>query len=278
MGSPIMQYISGNSIITPEETTQSFQVFRDEYTLGGRAHHFGRSSALQSSVDNDWQDKLNDRILKFMEISSRSNFTFRSNYPSSDYPQINKYSIHFQSPPNYEVNEKNTEIDKSQTNYDNISGFKMDICTRCLCNLSAPITSNEFKFEDFHKCDPRRIDLVMNMMPEAYARNFLQNLGNMPQWLFEKCKEWSKNTSGELYLIAKNDDEPKEIEYLNHEFQENDIFPFLKRVLSESKIKLTDADLLEFLTLAVNQTRTGITLNRKPGQAKLKYLLTVTTT
>lgn len=162
-------------------------------------------------------------------------------------------------------------------NYDDISGFKTDICTRCLCNLSAPITSKDFKFEDFHKCDPRRIDLVVNMEPEEYARNLLQNFGNMPQWLFQRCKEWSNNTSGELYLIAKIDDVPKETEYLNHEFQENDIFPFLKRVLSESKIKLTDADLLEFLTLAVNQTRTGITLNRKPGQAKLNYLLTVTT-
>jgi hypothetical protein len=51
--------------------------------------------------------------------------------------------------------------------------------------------------------------------------------------------------------------------------------PFIKTVLSESKIKLTDAELLGFLRLAKNQTRTTLTIKASNGEANLKYDLAV---
>jgi hypothetical protein len=78
-------------------------------------------------------------------------------------------------------------------------------------------------------------------------------------------------------LTAKLENGLNESEYFNHEIQKIDSFPLLKRVLSESKIKLTDAELLEFLKIAINQTKATITLRRGPGQTRLKYLLAVST-
>ena len=115
------------------------------------------------------------------------------------------------------------------------------------------------------------------MAPEERAKDIFEKFQNLPRLLFELCKDWSNNTSGEVYLSAKIDEGLKENEYLNHEIQEKNTFPFLKRVLSESKIKLTDTELLEFLGLAINQTKTSITVTRQPGQAKLKYLLVLST-
>lgn len=39
IGQPIMQYIIGNSIVTPEEAPTTLQVFRDEYTSNQYAKH-----------------------------------------------------------------------------------------------------------------------------------------------------------------------------------------------------------------------------------------------
>jgi|SRR5688500_14709965 len=278
MGSPILQYILGNSIITPDESNHSFQVFRDEYTLG-RLYALNHQKKWQNNGANE-SHEVNwiDRILKLKVINSGPNFEFQSNYPSTYYSRIGRYPPnYFQGPSNYEINEINPETHKAQMRYDGVSGIKMDVCTGCLQILSAPITSKNLRFEDFHVCDPRRVDVVLNMAPEERAKDILEKFQNLPRLLFELCKDWSNNTSGEVYLSAKIDDGLKENECLNHEIQEKNSFPFLKRVLSESKITLTDTELLEFLGLAINQTKTSITVTRQPGQAKSKYLLVLST-
>ena len=159
MGSPILQYILGNSIVTPDESTHSFQVFRDEYTLG-RLYALNHQKKWQNNGANE-SHEVNwiDRILKLKVINSGPNFEFQSNYPSTYYSRIGRYPPnYFQGPSNYEINEINPETHKAQMRYDGVSGIKMDVCTGCLQILSAPITSKNLRFEDFHVCDPRLVD------------------------------------------------------------------------------------------------------------------------
>ena len=286
IGNPILQYIVGNSIITSGEPVDMLQVFRDEYPIERHktkpSSFRSNSSHIQYEDDwlNKWTDKYIEPILKFNEYQARMKSINQSlnPYPPPYFSQFTEQPHYsFRSPQFIAIEKDSVTQPKIAGFYDDVSGFKVDICTRCLTNLSAPISSNDFSFEDFHKCDPQRVDVITNMEPREYAMDTLRNVQNLPHVLFELCKEWASNTSGELYLTAKIDNGLNEGKCLSHEIQENDSFPLLKRVLSESKIKLTDTELLDFLRLAINQTKAIVTLRAGPGQASLKYLLVVST-
>jgi hypothetical protein len=283
MGNPILQYITGNSIITPEETASSIQVFRDEYAINYPKTSL-RSNSQHIQHEDNWLDKWTDKyvepIIKFNEYLARVKAVSKSlnPIPSAQFLQFTEQPQYsFRNPPSLTVGKDSMDLVKENGIYHDASGFKVDICKRCLIILSAPITTKGFSLEDFHKCDPRLVNDTSIMVPEAYAKDILLKLQNLPQVLFQLCKDWASNTSGQLYLTAKLENGLNESEYFNHEIQKIDSFPLLKRVLSESKIKLTDAELLEFLKIAINQTKATITLRRGPGQTRLKYLLAVST-
>lgn len=68
-------------------------------------------------------------------------------------------------------------------------------------------------------------------------------------------EDWARNTSGQVYLRINSTKLLKKSEVKNREIQENyDSLSFFTRVQSESKIKMIDMELLEFLKFARNQT------------------------
>lgn len=285
MGTPIMQYLIGNSIVTPEEAPTTLQVFRDEYT----SNHHAKLPSFHTNTshiqnDDDWLDKWTERyvepILKFNEHRIRMNSQNQSLNPfaQSHFSQFTAQPHYsFSINPTYiPVERDSQDRDIISRNYDGVSGFKVDVCAHCLAILSIPIGPKDLRLQDIHRCDSMRGDAIMKLEPREYAIDLLRKHQSLPDSLFQQCKDWASNTGGQLYLTVKSTKLLDNSEDKNHEIQENyDSFPFIKTVLSESKIKLTDAELLAFLRLAKNQTRTTLTIKASNGEANLKYDLAV---
>lgn len=270
MGSPILQYISGNSIITPEETTHSFQAFRDEYASGRKVYPFHQANRLQSDVDNDeWVDKWIERILKLKEINAKSNFTFQSNNPSAYFT----HSGDLQTPLKYDIYEKNLEIHNAPKSYDDVSGFKVDVCLKCLITDIIPIDSKH-SIQDIHKCSSTNEEWTKSLTSEEYAVNLIDKLGNLPEILYQRCKEWAENTTGHIYLTCKQIESPDNNQGPEVGVRANSPkLSFLNTLLANSKIEPNDNELREFLKLARSQTR--IVIDFDPIISQQKFLVSV---
>jgi hypothetical protein len=100
----------------------------------------------------------------------------------------------------------------------------------------------------------------------------------LPNLLFRECKEWARNTNGQLYLTARRveslDINEAEKSYVQPNYGE---LSFLDKLLEKSKILPNDQELLEFLRLAKNQTRIITTSSPKAGQPNLEFMLAVST-
>ena len=284
IGKPIMQYIIGNSIVTPEEAPTTLQVFRDEYTSNQYAKPpFFHTNTTHSQNDDDWLDKWTDKYIE--PIRKLNEFRVRLNALNPLIPYAPSHFSQFTAQPHYSfssspayvpVERDSQDRDKISRNYDGVSGFKVDVCVHCLAIISMPIGPKDIRLQDIHKCGSMRLDAISKLDPREYAIDLLRKQQSLPDSLFQQCKDWASDTSGQLYLTAKSTKLLDFNEHKNHEIQENyDSFPFIKTVLSESKIKLTDAELLAFLRLARNQTRTTLTIKASNGEANLKYDLAV---
>lgn len=284
VGKPILQYISGNSIVTPEETPSSLQVFHDEYAMKQRQPAFRDSNSfhIKDTIDwlDEWFNKYTEPVLKLMEIRARinpMNQSMNAN-PLAYFSQVDGYPYQsFHSTPTYLGVDSNSEAQpKIPRNYDGVSGFKADICLKCLTTGTAAIGPKSFSIQDVHRCNSEWEDWVKKLEPREYAINLIDKVYNLPRLLLQECKEWANNTSQQLYLVATKIESPVMNESHKGNAQSNYAeLSFLNKLLAQSKIMPNDTELFEFLKFAINQTKTVITLSDKTGQSSSKFMLAV---
>ena len=281
---PILQYVIGNSIITPEESPNTPQVFRDEYTASWHAKQFFlRANRTHIQNDDNWLEMWTDRytqpVLKFKELRDRMNARIQSpnSFAPSHFSQFTQSFHAVSSNPTYNPVQRDSGLDIKPKNFDGVSGFKVALCAYCLTVLSMPIGPRDFTLEGIHTCDSMAVDAIMRLKPIVYAIDFYRKYQSLPGLLFQKCKDWANNTTGQLYLTVKSTRLLNDGESKNHEIQENyDSLPLISKVLSESKIKITDAELLEFLRLAKVQTSTTLTIRSNNSGTHFEHDLAVT--
>ena len=61
-----------------------------------------------------------------------------------------------------------------------------------------PIGPRDIRLEDIHRCDSMGVDAIMKLEPIEYVNDFLRKHQSLPELLFQKCKDWANNTSGQL--------------------------------------------------------------------------------
>jgi hypothetical protein len=280
IGTPILQYISGNSIFTPAVASSY------EYGLNHENDVFKRSPedrifhSNTSGMENssDWFEP----IYKLMEMQLKLNSTYGSLNPNPV-----KYFSPPTAPSHYSFISKTVHVSAhansqhqggTSRNYDGVTGFRAGICQNCLVTIVMETgTHNKIlSIQDIHKCDLNRADAIRKLDPIEYLIDDITKINKIPELLFQECKDWANNTNGQLYLIARKIGPPDKSDGQNNEIQENyDALPFLNKVLAEPKIIPNDRELYEFLKLAKNQTATFVTLKGKSAEEDLKYIIAV---
>lgn len=290
MGKPALRYIFRNSIIAPEETPSSRQIFYDESANEPSiTRRFGtlfldsdsRDTQNSYSSLDKWLDNCIEALLKPNEILAGTNAV---NQPLNMNPPVNfslvesptfslpKYTLKY--PAQDRVNSSGQVV--PDRDYQGVSGFKINVCDICLQMITVMI-GHKNPIQDSHKCDSRIVDIIKTQDPTGYASHMRDLLSIMPQFLLHNCKEWAKNTSGQLYITARKieSSDMSEIQTLNVQIN-HDQLSFLNKLLAQSKIIPTDIELFEFLKLAIIQTKIVITLRGESDQINSKYLLAVT--
>ena len=281
LGNPILQYISGNSVITPEETPSSIQIFHDEsVTKSHTKTRLQRSNPTQMNNNKDWIEEWSEKyfepILKFKELMTKLNPPQARNLPLNMSQSFTQPPISYSSIPLYDRGELNSvHSAKITRNYDGTSGFKIDICPHCFLGFVMPMGPRNLSAIDSHKCDSRMVDAIKSFEPKEYVMELFGKSRNFTDTLFRQCKEWADNTTGQLYLIATEIELSDESQGQNYEIDKNQALPFMKTILSGSKIKLNDNTLYEFLKITGNQTKTTITIKSSSGERNVNYVLAV---
>jgi hypothetical protein len=284
IGTPILQYISGNSIFTPPVAPTYRYVLNHENDVFKRPpeDRIFHSNTLDTENSSDRFYKNIEPVYKLMELQLKL---------ISIYGSLNPNPVKYFSPPtvpSYYSSISNT-VDVSayansqiqggtSRNYDGVTGFRAGICQYCLSTITMTIgTHNKnLSIQDIHKCDPNKADAIRKLDPIENLIDHITKINKIPELLFQECKDWAYNTNGQLYLIARKIGPPDKSDGQNNEIQENyDALPFLNKVLAEPKIIPNDRELYEFLKLAKNQTATFVTLKGKPPEEDLKYMIAV---
>jgi len=284
IGTPILQYISGNSIFTPSVVPTYRYVLSDENHVfkpspEDRIFH---SNTLHIENSSDWLYKNFEPIFKLMEFQQKLNSTSGS---------LNPNPVKYFSPPtassHYSFISKTVDVSAhansqlqggTSRNYDGVRGFSAGICQNCLATIvmETGTHNKNLSIQDIHKCDPNRADAIRKLDPIENLIDHITKFNKIPELLFQECKDWANNTNGQLYLITRKIGPPDKSDGQNNEIQENyDVLPFLNKVLAEPKIIPNDRELYEFLKFAKNQTATFVTLKGKPPEEDLKYMIAV---
>jgi hypothetical protein len=284
IGTPILQYISGNSIFTPAVAPTYRYVLNQENDVFKRypEDRIFHSNALRMENSSDWFYKNFEPVYKLMELQLKLN---------SSYGSLNPNPVKYFSPPtapcHYSFISKTVHVTAhansqiqggTSRNYDGVTGFRAGICQKCLATIvmQTGTHNKNLSIQDIHKCDPNRADAIRKLDPIECLIDHITKINKIPELLFQECKDWANNTNGQLYLIARKIGPPDKSDGQNNEIQENyDALPFLNRVLAEPKIIPNDRELYEFLKLAKNQTATFVTLKGKPPEEDLKYMIAV---
>jgi hypothetical protein len=279
MGQPTRGYTNGNSMLD-STSSPTIQKFHDSYTLEStlsKDHYYFDPWGMKNA-------SLEDRILEFIcQYYEERIRSYPKNQPFSPtavthLPQpIQLHQNNFNHKTIYPDSYNRLERpDIEHTSYEGVTGFKGDVCSNCLVIVIIRTwsSSQEFAVRNVHKCDPIILDSVNKLDPIQRSSELWRENYALPQVLLSECKDWARNTTGQLYLVAKPSNEQIGNEI---EIQENyDSLPFLKSVLSNSKINLNDLELLEFLKLAGNQTKACFTIKANSGHLNLRYILAVT--
>ena len=92
-----------------------------------------------------------------------------------------------------------------------------------------------------HKCNLRKVDEIMKLDDLQYGIELVRKVNTLPELLFQECKDWSRETGGQLYLIARKIGPSTESQ--TDQTQENDILlQFLSTILKQSKVILNDSN------------------------------------
>jgi hypothetical protein len=278
VGNPIKQYIVGNSIVTPDETSP-LAVLLDEI----RVKPHTKYPILQPDVQQiESSDKWGDRMLELFKVRSNTN---PISSPSSDHQQpfFSQRSIHddyrnIGSDGLYDGSDlMSNQRDNTPVNYDGVTGFKVEICPNCLTTITMPIGAKDPKLEQFHKCTIAE-ELFTILGPEEYTLELRRKFKDAPELLFWQCKKWAETTSRDIYLMARKIEPTDKSEIQNDDtLEDHQVLPFLSKLLTESKMRASEIELFEFLRFTIDQTKAVITLKGEAGQRNSKYLLAVTT-
>lgn len=217
-----------------------------------------------------WFDRLSeaqDMFLKSKRSANINPVTYFSQYqsPSSDPSNPASGSADF-----IEFEEKPNAISHS------VIGFKIRVCEKCLTTITLQLESNmeEGRINDIHKCDLNFLETAKKLDPVESYSDFLAKVNNFPGLLFQKCKIWARNTTGELYIIARRSEPLDEHERIQIPQNYKEI-PWLKKLLADTKIKPTDQELYQFLCLAGNETTKLFTFKGKDATENLVYKIWV---
>lgn len=249
-------------------------VFPDEYAAISRT----KASVLQPYPEKIQSSHgMEDRLSKLIELQSTIN---QSRY------QNKSTFAHHHSPHHDNLRSSSSVYFRNKTalnqqkkiarNYEGVSGFKVNICLNCLEFFSMPVLSNDRSLKKIHKCTPEMEAEIKTLGTEEFTLALRRTVNMFPGILFNECQDWANSINGLIYLTATKTDKSDKSETQDENILvDYDSLPFLKRVLSESKIKLTNVELLEFLEHAINQTKIIITLPGQPGQANQNYMLEI---
>jgi hypothetical protein len=210
-GNAILQYIFGNSIVTPEEAieSRSLNVLADEYSKS-----YSDSASLNREISIDYND---------------------------------------------------------------VSGFIADICQKCFAIRIIPIGTSELSLLKNHKCYAEMRNSTLRLSDSQYELELGRKINLFPELLFKQCKEWARNTSRQVYLIATKIGPSNQNEFQNYGTPiYSDTLLLFSRVIEKSNILLNDEDLHEYLKVAKNQTRT-IVIDSSNSRTDLRYILDIST-
>lgn len=283
LGEPILQYVLGNSILTPEETSLLPVVFTDEYSKKAEDGTTFTPDTLPRTIQKifNLDNKMVEPILKAMQLQSKINsyyhFQNQHQFRYISQPYIQPHTSFTSNPLSF-GNHTISHQRSIPLNYEGVSGFKVEICLSCLAIIITAILDETLNFECDHKCISGTESVIMRLGPKRYFFDLSRELDKFPDLLFNQCKKWANNTSGQLYLVAKKIQSSHESQNKKCDIQaNNDALPFLNKNLAESKVMLNDTNLYEFLKLAKNGTNAVVTFRGKPGQENIKYILTIST-
>ena len=274
MGKPLLRYISGNSILDPEGTPSTLMVYTDKYAAAART----KASVLQPYPENMHSSHgMEDRLSKLIELQSiinqsryQNQSTFAHHHAPHDDNLSRGSSVYFRN--KTALNQQK----KIARNYDGVSGFKVNICLNCLEFFSTLVLSKDRNLKKIHKCTPGMEAEIKTLSIGEYTLALRRTVNMFPGLLFNECQDWANSINGLIYLTATKTDMSDKSEIQNENILiDYDSLPFLQKVLSEPKIKLTNAELLEFLELAIDQTKIIVTLRGQPGQANQDYMLKI---
>jgi hypothetical protein len=194
---------------------------------------------------------------------------------SIPHPSKQLYGAYIPNPIYTRVKESHGKLTRK---FDGVIGFKIGICVKCLTTIIMDIglKSEDLRIQDIHNCDPRFLNATKRLDPVQYTINFLTKVNNIPELLFQKCKDWASNTTGMLYLIARRLEHAGEFEKVICPENYKEI-PWLNKVLMESKIKLNDTELYEFIRLVKNETTKLFTFRGRGAMENLIYKIEVST-
>jgi hypothetical protein len=281
-GKLVKQFIYGNSIFTPDETPPTEVVFKDQYSIlkPRSENRIFYSNSRHMENNNDWFDKYFKPVFRLMEFQLRTNSAIQPlNFSvPKDLPQFSSWPYNsFIGIPEYIRADGNSQKGgKISRNYDGVSGFRAGICQKCLVGFLVPIGPT-LSIQHSHKCNLREVDEIMKLDDLQYTIEFVRKVNTLPDLLFQKCKDWSKETGGQLYLIARKIGSSSESQ--TDQSQENYVLlQFLTRILKQSKVILNDSELHEFLKISKYQTIAFVTHRRIPSQENFKYMIAVSTT
>lgn len=290
IGKANLAYISGNSTFNfPAFTTPTYshlvqdqndalnQMWKDDIFYAVPSH-------MKYNYDRDNRfDKWLDRHIRLQELAIKLNQTSNRDrvryFPQPEPPtQLygaftgNPNSITFEEIPGYQ--DKNKLIRK----FDNLIGFKIGICENCLAIITMEIGPNteDRKIQDIHKCDQHILAAMERLDPTEFCFDFLRKVNNFPELLFQKCRDWASNTTGNLYLIARRFEPLGEYEKVQIPENYKEI-PWLNKVLVESKIMLNDTELYEFLRFVKSGTTKLFTFKGRGAKENLVYKIGVST-
>ncbi|HJU78410.1 MAG TPA: hypothetical protein VJ599_02455 [Nitrososphaeraceae archaeon] len=280
MGQPMRGYSHGNTVVD-STSSPTIQTFHDSFTpvstVSKDRYYFDPWGMKNASLE----DRIFEFICRYHEERIRGYPKNQPFLPTADtylplpiqLRQNNFTHKRIYPEPYNRLERSNIE----HTSYEDVTGFKGDVCPNCLViNIFRTYSSSqEFALHNVHKCDPIVLNSVNMLDPIQRSSELWREINYaLPQVLLSECKDWARNTSGQLYLMAKPSNEQIGNEI---EIQENyDSLPFLQSVLSKSKIKLNDPELLEFLKLARNQTKACFTIKANSARGNLRYIVAVT--
>ena len=76
-------------------------------------------------------------------------------------------------------------------NYNDVSGFKADICQKCMAIRTMPMGTNELSVLENHKCHVEMKNSTLRLNDSQYELELYRKINLIPEFLFKQCKEWS---------------------------------------------------------------------------------------